>query len=135
MMTLSITLARDLGNDLPLFKFNFRTERTLEDALDDWLSSDRIDEAHHAYSWTDESDGDGQVETATVVAVLRDAGYQVEWHPWGLHNTVIDSINKNGVELIPESAEVGYDDPRKYLPKSIIRLLDEKLAPEAEVAA
>jgi hypothetical protein len=80
-------------------------------------------------------DGDGQVETATVVAVLRDAGYQVEWHPWGLHNTVIDSINKNGVERIPEFAEVGYDDPRKYLPKSIIRLLDEKLAPEAEVAA
>jgi hypothetical protein len=57
-MTLSITLARDLGNELPLFQFNFRTERTLEDDLDDWLCSDRIDEADHIYSWTDESDAD-----------------------------------------------------------------------------
>lgn len=72
-------------------------------------------------------DGDGQVETETVVTVLEDHGYGVVCEIWGLHNNVIRSIKKDGVEQIPESAEVGYDDPRHYLPAAIITLLDEKL--------
>lgn len=72
-------------------------------------------------------DGDGQVMTDDVVQVLSAAGYEVTSGPWGLHNQVIQSIKIGGVEQIPDSARVGYDDPRKYLPKRIVRLLDMKL--------
>jgi hypothetical protein len=73
-------------------------------------------------------DGDAQVETDTVVAVLENAGYRVEAAPWGLHNVVITSImDKDGTELIPETVSAGYDAPREYLPKPIVRLLDRKL--------
>lgn len=72
-------------------------------------------------------DGDGQVETEMVVGVLEDAGYVIEHDVWGLHNDVISSIKKDGVEQIPESADIGYDDPRTYLPAAIVTLLDEKL--------
>lgn len=73
-------------------------------------------------------DGDGQVETDTVVEVLEKAGYRVEAMPWGLHNVVILSIkDKHGAELIPDTVSSGYDAPREYLPKPIIRLLDRKL--------
>ena len=76
-------------------------------------------------------DDDGQVETDTVVEVLEAAGYSVEHEVWGLHNNVISSVKKNGVEQIPLNATVGYDDPRQYLPAAIVTLLDEKL-PAAE---
>lgn len=72
-------------------------------------------------------DGDGQVETSAVVEVLEQAGYVVEHDVWGLHNDVIDSIKKDGVEQIPDNTHIGYDDPRKYLPAAIVTLLDEKL--------
>jgi hypothetical protein len=73
-------------------------------------------------------DGDGQVETDTVVAVLENAGFSVEAMPWGLHNVVILSIkDRSGVELIPDTVTAGYDAPREYLPKPIIRLLDAEL--------
>lgn len=72
-------------------------------------------------------DGDGQVETPTVADVLEQAGYVVDHDRWGLHNDVISSIRKDGVEQIPDDAVTGYDDPRKYLPGAIITLLDEKL--------
>lgn len=72
-------------------------------------------------------DGDGQVETGTVASVLRAAGYDVEHDVWGLHNDVIRSIKKNSVEQIPEGTDIGYDDPRKYLPAAIVTILDEKL--------
>ena len=71
-------------------------------------------------------DGDGQVETDTVAEVLREAGYAVKVETWGSHNTVIHSILKDGAELIPHAAiEFGYDDPREYLPKALVALLDE----------
>ena len=44
-------------------------------------------------------DGDGQVETWNVESVLVDAGYEVTVDGWGLHNTVITSIKKEGVDL------------------------------------
>lgn len=78
-------------------------------------------------------DGDGQVETPTVAQVLEDAGYIVEHHQWGLHNDVIDSIQKDAVELIPKSAVIGYDCPRTYLPAAIVTLLDEKLPHDGKV--
>ena len=99
------------------------------------------DECHTCggdYSWSWEEafdkfgfgDGDGQVETWQVVAVLTDAGYEVESEVWGMHDTVIHSIKKDGEELIPmddPNAVVGYSDPRQYLPRNIVELLDGKL--------
>lgn len=89
---------------------------------------------HYQWDWEDAfdkfgfGDGDAQVETDTVVAVLENAGFSVEANPWGLHNVVITSIkDRDGTELIPETVSGGYDAPRSYLPKPIIRLLDRKL--------
>jgi hypothetical protein len=71
------------------------------------------------------NDGDGQIETGQVCNALENAGYTVEELARGVHNTIIVSIKKDGIEQIPQSATVGYDDPRKYLPRKIVRLLDK----------
>jgi len=90
----------------------------------------------YAWSWTEAfekfgfMDGDGQVETWQVEAVLTDAGYAVTVEEWGMHNTVIVSIRKDEAELIPHDdpgCRFGYDDPRDYLPAAIVRLLDDAL--------
>lgn len=77
------------------------------------------------------NDGDGQVETWQVEDVLCQAGYTVKVDQWGIHNVVIVSIKKGDQELIPfENPEYtfGYDDPRKFLPKEIVDLLDNEVA-------
>ncbi len=74
-------------------------------------------------------DGDGQVETWQVQAVLSEAGYECTVQDWGMHNTVIASIKKDGTELIPydnPNCRFGYDDPRGYLPSEITALLDDQ---------
>lgn len=90
----------------------------------------------YAWSWTEAfdkfgfNDGDGQVETWNVEAVLSGAGYDVAVVGWGMHNTVISSIKKDGKEFIPcedEGVTFGYDDPRSYLPAEIVNLLDQAL--------
>lgn len=78
-------------------------------------------------------DGDGQVETATVAMVLRSAGYDVQHDRWGMHNDAILSVRKDGVEQIPASVRLGYDDPRRYLPPDIVALLDARLPNEGEL--
>ena len=78
-------------------------------------------------------DGDGLVMTESVAEVLQDAGYTVELVEWGLHNTIINSIKRDEAEKIPDTATVGYDDPRDYLPEDIIALLDERLGDDTEV--
>lgn len=79
-------------------------------------------------------DGDGMVMTDTVVQVLSDAGYTAAAAPWSVHNITIGSIKtKKGKELIPSHANLGYDDPRDFLPKRIIRLLDRALPKDGEV--
>ena len=78
-------------------------------------------------------DGDGQVMTETVADTLRAAGYVVETERWGLHNIVIVSIERDGVEQIPTAAPIGYGNPRDYLPQAIVTLLDEKLPEDGEV--
>jgi hypothetical protein len=78
-------------------------------------------------------DGDGQIMTHVVEDVLRTAGYVVSSEPWGLHNITICSIKRDGAELIPNTANVGYHDPRNYLPKYIVRLLDRKLPADKAV--
>ncbi|MAT94108.1 MAG: hypothetical protein CME59_16120 [Halioglobus sp.] len=100
-----------------------------------------IDECYHCgnnyhWSWTEAfekfgfMDGDGQIQTHDVEDVLIEAGYEVKLDEWGLHNLVIISIKKNGIELIPHDdpkVTFGYDDPHDYLPAEIVQLLDEKL--------
>ena len=78
-------------------------------------------------------DGDGQVMTDDVALVLQAAGYVVSVSPWGLKNITIYSIKRDGTELIPEHANVGYGDPRQYLPKHLVRLLDRKLPADGKV--
>ena len=74
------------------------------------------------------NDGDGQVETDTVIAALAEAGYVAEAHPWGWHNVVIHSIkDRDGRELIPATITLGYDHPRGYLPRAVIDVLDAAL--------
>jgi len=91
---------------------------------------------HYRWHWEEAfdkfgfNDGDGQVETWQVQSVLEGTGYTVELVEWGLHNTIICSIKKGGIEYVPDNSSeytLGYDNPRDYLPKQIVQLLDEKL--------
>lgn len=79
-------------------------------------------------------DGDGIVMTDAVVGTLQAAGYAVDAHPWGCHNIVIASIKRDGIEMIPETAKVGYDYPCDYLPADIVALLDAAF-PESPIVA
>lgn len=87
--------------------------------------------AEHYWQWEEAfdkfgfGDGDGLVMTHRVVSALETAGYAVVSEPWGIHNVVITSIKRKGKELIPAGVNLGYDDPRHYLPKSIVQLLDD----------
>lgn len=77
-------------------------------------------------------DGDGTVMTEDVVLALTRAGYSAEPHTWGCHNTIIISIKLKGVEQIPADTRLGYDNPRRFLPKKLVALLDKAL-PHEEV--
>ena len=96
-------------------------------------------ESHH-WSWEEAfdkfgfGDGDGIVMTEHVANALRTRGYDVTAEPWGCHNVTICSIKtKKGRELIPETANCGYDEPRDYLPKHIVTLLDQAFPESVEV--
>ena len=91
------------------------------------------------WSWEDAfnkfgfADGDGQIMTQQVVAVLERAGYAVESNRWGLHNEVIVWIAKDRQTIIPNDTDLGYENPRDYLPEDIIALPDREL-PNEEAA-
>lgn len=78
-------------------------------------------------------DGEGLVMTDTVADALRTSGLSVTVSPWGAHNTVITAIERDGRSLIPETAVIGYDDPREYLPEDIVSLLDARFPDGREV--
>ena len=87
-----------------------------------------------SWSWEDAfdkfgfEDGDGEVMTDTVAAALCAHGYLVTTQVWGLHNTVITSIvTPAGREQMPADVSIGYDNPRSYLPRHIVKLLDTAL--------
>ena len=70
-----------------------------------------------------------------MAGVLEDVGYDVQITHWGLHNHVINSIKKEGIEYIPDHQSgytLGYDNPRDYLPKEIVDLLDKEFPPTTE---
>ncbi len=92
------------------------------------------------WSWTEAfekfgfEDEDGLVMTEHVAEVLRQHGYKVTTECWGCHNIVITSIRTpKRKELIPETANLGYDDPRRFLPKQIVELLDKAFPDNQEV--
>ena len=94
----------------------------------------------HSWSWEEAfdkfgfGDGDGIVMTEHVAQALRTRGYTVTTEPWGMHNVTIRSIlTKKGNELIPDGINYGYDDPRDYLPKRIIKILDDAFSSRQEV--
>lgn len=95
--------------------------------------------ADHQWSWEEAfdkfgfEDGDGLVMTEAVAGALRKGGYDVTVEAWGLHNIVITTIGKSGRSLISDKVNLGYDDPRKFLPKKIIALLDETFTDDTEV--
>jgi len=75
-------------------------------------------------------DGDGLVQTHVVEDVLIAYGYEVDTQMWGCHNTIIISITEDGKEFMPDENSdvcVGYDCPREYLPKEIIKILDDEI--------
>jgi hypothetical protein len=83
------------------------------------------------WSWTEAfdkfgfEDGDGLVMTEHVAGTLTIAGYTVETSIWSIHNVIITSIKRDDIELIPEKANLGYDDPLEYLPDDIIAVLND----------
>lgn len=87
--------------------------------------------AHH-WSWEAAfdkfgfNDGDGLVMTETVAAALRRHGYAVTVKLWGLHNVIITAIEKDGAACIPSHTHIGYHEPRDYLPRNIIAILDRE---------
>jgi hypothetical protein len=93
----------------------------------------------HFWNWEEAfdkfgfGDGDGLVMTESVANALRKAGCDVTVEPWGCHNVVITEIKRRGQSLIPESIQLGYDDPRDYLPNDIVVLLDAEFTDDTEV--
>ena len=89
----------------------------------------------NSYHWNEAffkfgfDDGDGEVKTHLVVRALENAGYRVKYSRWSPHNTLIYSIERDGIELMPMNnphKRIGYDNPREYLPEDILTLLDEE---------
>lgn len=86
----------------------------------------------HHWSWEEAfdkfgfGDGDDLVMTETVAQALRRHGYEVRTMHWGFHNTIITDITRDGIACIPANVTKGYDEPRTYLPKHVIRLLDRE---------
>jgi len=81
----------------------------------------------HAFAKFGFDDGNGSIGTHDVSSALEKAGYSVRYARWNLHNIIIFSIQKDGIEYIPRdnsNYRIGYDDPKKYLPVEILSLLD-----------
>ncbi|NBU58944.1 MAG: hypothetical protein EBS23_04060 [Betaproteobacteria bacterium] len=79
------------------------------------------------------SDGGGLVMTETVADALRAAGYTVTVEPWGIHNVVITDLKRGRRTLIPRGTRIGYDNPRNYLPRKVVAILDQAFPEDAEV--
>ncbi len=78
-------------------------------------------------------DGDGLVMTDHVADFLRSTGLSVTVQQYGFHNLVITNIERDGQSLIPEPTQLGYDDPRDYLPEDIVDDLDRHFPEGREV--
>lgn len=87
---------------------------------------------NHAFAKFGYDDGDGKIETPCIAQILKRAGYTVHFSRWSPHNTLIYSIQKDGIEFMPLNSRqfrIGYDDPKKYLPENIQEILNSKIPP------
>ena len=73
-------------------------------------------------------DGDGANFTGEVASFIGLQGYECECDTWGMHNYIIRDILKDGKSILPEEVSVGYDSPREWLPKDLVRKLDKAFA-------
>ena len=72
----------------------------------------------------------GHAESLNVANALLEAGYELPVQPESQLSILITSIKKGGIEQIPEHINVGYENPRLYLPEEILQLLDQKFPAE-----
>lgn len=80
-------------------------------------------------------DGDGNIETGSVVDFLKEAGFRAKTFKWIPHNTIIVSIQKDRVEYMPNKISgyrIGYHNPREYLPAYLIEMLDIAFPPTSD---
>jgi hypothetical protein len=72
----------------------------------------------------DDGDKGGYTRTCLVAEFIDSLGYESEFSG-GLHNTYFDSIkDKSGKDFL-DGIEIGYSNPREYLPESLVQKLDE----------
>jgi len=75
-------------------------------------------------------DGNGWNGTDIVADFIQIFGYETKRQQWGLHNYFItDLLVRCGpiqISIIPEKVEVGYDNPRDWLPRRLIEDLEMK---------
>ena len=70
--------------------------------------------------------------TDKVAEFIERLGYEVKWDRWGVHNTIINEIKKDGKVIIDWATlndiglTLGYSEPRDYLPKDLIDALDRE---------
>ena len=94
-------------------------------------------EAFHKFGF---HDGDEWVGTYLVAQYLEELGYDVDYEGWGMHNTTIIKLAKDGKSLLPhydaegnyiegnsetEKIKYGYDEPETYLPADLVKKLNE----------
>ena len=100
-------------------------------------------------------DGDTWNGTHLIADFLSKEGYEVEHDSWGIHNTTITKLSKNGNSLLPgydaegnyiegyldldvhasETQQItyGYDDPETYLPADLVKKLNEHFHDNYEI--
>lgn len=71
-------------------------------------------------------EGYGMNFTHVVSSVIEKMGYRVECEPLESKNYLICSIiSRDGREIISSDVAIGLDDPRGYLPKVLVKKLDQ----------
>ena len=81
-------------------------------------------------------DGDGWNGTHLVVDAIESLGYECDTDSWGCHNYMIFDVREKGYSAkyqgksvsTGDDPQIGYDDPRSYLPEDIINHLDKEFA-------
>ena len=79
-------------------------------------------------------DGDGWNGTHLICDFIESLGYKVDAEKWGLHNYMIESIKstKDGELMDWDKNQIGYDNPRSYLPKELVDKLDAEFPSDNE---